>query len=79
MTNLDYLENRKDEDDGRRKDEDPLSISVSEWEIEYRKMKALEIIAEQTIHLDSTLGAIVTVLENIETALNKRWKNGNNS
>ena len=72
MTNLDYLENRKDEDDGRRKDEDPLSISVSEWEIEYRRTKALEIIAEQTIHLDSTLGAIVTVLENIETALNRR-------
>ena len=72
MNNLDYLENRKDEDDGRRKDEDPLSISVSEWEIEYRRTKALEIIAEQIISLDNTLACVVTTLENIETALNRR-------
>jgi len=69
MNNLDYLKNRKEIDDGKKRDKDPLSIQVSEWEIEYRKMKALEIIAEELINLNSTLRSITITLEYIETAI----------
>jgi len=59
MDNLEYLEKQK------------YAESESN-DIEYRKTKALEIIAEQLIHIDNTLEAVVTVLENIETTLNRR-------
>ena len=68
MTNLEYLEKLKKDNfrefvtnDGNYKEY-----------IEGRKTIALEIIAEQLIHLDNTLEAVVTTLENIETSLNRR-------
>ncbi|MDP2362747.1 MAG: hypothetical protein Q8M94_03145 [Ignavibacteria bacterium] len=69
MTNLGYLDNRKYLDDERKKDKDPLYRQISEWEIEYRKVKALEIIAEELINNNSTLRTLVTTLENIETTI----------
>ena len=64
MTNLEYLEMAKDE----RLEWDVVR-QVCEHEIEYRKMKALEIIAEEQINNNSTLRTLVTTLENIETAI----------
>ena len=40
--------------------------------LEYRKIKALEIIAEELINNNSTLRTLVTTLENIETAIIQR-------
>ena len=68
MTNLEYLEKAKRIDDDRSKNLNEFPERVSEWEIEYRKMKALEIIAEEIITLSDT----VTTLENIETAIRQR-------
>ena len=59
MTNLEYLEKAKD-----GKLEWDLIRQVCEHEIEYRKMKALEIIAEELINNNSTLRTLVTTLEN---------------
>ena len=39
---------------------------------EYRKVKAFEIVAETLISLDESLESIISMLENIETALNRR-------
>lgn len=71
MTNLEYLKDRKRIDD-ERKQIDSLPKQVSEWEIEYRRTKALEIIAEELIKHNETSGCIVTTLENIDTTLNRR-------
>jgi len=64
MTNLEYLKKAKD----GKLDWDVVR-QVCEHEIEYRKMKALEIIAEEQINNNSTLRTLVTTLENIETAI----------
>ena len=55
MTNLEYLEKAKRIDDDRSKNLNEFPERVSEWEIEYRKMKALEIIAEELIKNNLTL------------------------
>ena len=64
MTNLEYLKKVKKDDDGLSE------IETSKYE--FRKTKALEIIAEQIIHLDDTLAYVLSALENIETTLNRR-------
>jgi len=64
MTNLEWLSKLKRDDDGYS--------DIETSKLEFRTAKALEIIAEQLIHLDNTLEAAVTILENIETALNRR-------
>lgn len=61
MTNSEYLEKTKKYDDKKKL---PLKGSVDQI-IEYRKTKALEIIAETLINL-------TTPLENIETILNRK-------
>jgi len=58
MTNLEYLGKVKGKDSG-----------ITDFEFEYRKIKALEIIAEEQINNNSTLRTLVTTLENIETAI----------
>ena len=64
MENLEYLKKVKNEN------LDWVTVKgVCEHEIEYRKMKALEIVAEEIINLNSTLRSTVTTLENIETAI----------
>ena len=68
MTNLEYLEKLK---------KDNFREFVTEQgnyreHIEGRKVIALEIIAEQLIHLDNGLDAVITTLENIDTTLNRR-------
>ena len=70
MDNLEWLKNVKNIDEQIR--EDPLYEKGNDIKNEYRKVKALEIIAEQTIRLDNGLDAIITTLEKIETALNRR-------
>jgi len=67
MTNLEYLEKIKNENIDYK-----TYKEISEHEIEYRKTKALEIIAEEIINLNSTLRSTVTTLENIETILNRK-------
>ena len=57
MENLEYLEKVKKENVDYK-----VFKEVGEHEIEYRKMKALEIIAEQIINLDNTLAFAVTTL-----------------
>jgi len=64
MENLEYLKKAKKDDDGLSETE------TSKYE--FRKTKALEIIAEQIISLDNTLAIVVTTLENIETAIKQR-------
>ena len=72
MENLEYLEGVKAADDLWHE-----SRGISYREItkekyyEYRKMKALEIIAKQIINLDNTIACVVATLENIETALKR--------
>lgn len=57
MTNLEWLENVK---------ENNIDFdTIQEYDLKYRKMKALEIIAEELINLNTTL-------ENIETMINNR-------
>ncbi len=60
MENLEYLLDRK-RIDNERNQIDSLRKEVGEWEIEYRKLKALEIIAEELIKTNG-------ILENIESA-----------
>jgi len=67
MENLEYLKKVKEENV-----EYKTYKEVGEHEIEYRKMKALEIMAEQIINLDNTLAVLGTTLENIETILERR-------
>jgi len=64
MENLEYLEKVKKENVDYK-----VFKEVGEHEIEYRKMKALEIIAEEQINNNSTLWTVVTTLENIGTAI----------
>ena len=68
MTNLEYLEKMKKEDEGELR----KHCTLEEYHLKFRKMKALEIIAEEIINLNSTLRSTVTTLENIDTTLNRR-------
>lgn len=47
-------------------------ILTNKERYEIRKVKALEIIAEELIKHNETSGCIVTALENLETTLNRR-------
>ena len=73
MDNLEYLKGVKASDEIWH-----INKNISYQEItrekyyEYRKVKALEIIAEQIINLDNTLAVVVITLENIETAIKQR-------
>jgi len=73
MENLEYLKGVKASDEIWH-----INKNISYQEItrekyyEYRKVKALEIIAEQIINLDNTLAVVVITLENIETAIKQR-------
>jgi len=64
MTNLEWLNKLKRDDDGYS--------DIETSKLEFRTAKALEIIAEEIINLDSTLRSTVTTLENIDTTLNRR-------
>ena len=68
MNNLEYLEKCKTSNIRKF----VLSNGNYKEHLEGRKVLSLEIIAEQLIHLDNTLEAVVTTLENIETSLNRR-------
>lgn len=70
MPNLEYLEKVKKFDEAN----DTYHKLGTEEFITYRKIKALEIIAEQIINLDNTLACINTTLENIENIINQRLK-----
>lgn len=59
MTNSEWLEKMKKD-------------KIDQDYFKYRKVKALEIIAEELIKHNETAGWVVTVLENIETTLNRR-------
>ena len=67
MINLEYLEKVKKENVNYK-----TFKEVGEHEIEYRKMRALEIIAEELIKHNDNSGSIVTALENLDTTLNRR-------
>lgn len=79
MTNLEWLEKVKKADGDV---DEPLKKAIDEGSIEgnvlaniimeYRKIKALEIIAEELIKHNENSGCIVTALENIDTTLNRR-------
>jgi len=74
LDNLEYLENIKKADEKHHNDND-IGIEEIAGDVyyeEYRKIKALEIIAEQIINLDNTLACVITTLENIDTTLNRR-------
>jgi len=45
---------------------------LREKDIEYRKVKATEIIAEELIKVNETKDFILTTLENIETTMKAR-------
>jgi len=62
MTNIEYLESVKMED----------RFFDDEDHYKYRKVKALEIIAEELVRCTEDARIAITVLENIETALNRR-------
>ena len=52
-----------------------LSSDNPNWDIEgmeYRKIKALEIIAEELIKLNENSEYVITTLENIETTMKAR-------
>lgn len=76
MDNLDYLNKIKAEEREWLNNEVIKNLtSDKEWDkdaLNYRKVKALEIIAEQIINLDNTLAVVVSTLENIETAIKQR-------
>jgi len=67
MTNLEYLEKVKYENVDYK-----IFKEVGEHEIEYRKMKALEIIAEEKIKTNDILSTISVILEDIITVLRQR-------
>lgn len=52
--------------------EEPDAMAIEKFKFDYRKLRALEIIAEELIKHNETAGCIVTVLENIETILARR-------
>jgi len=60
MTDLEYLEKAKD----GKLDWDVIR-QVCEHEIEYRKMKALEIIAGKLIKIDLNLAVLTSVIEGV--------------
>jgi len=78
MDNLEYLKNRKKERDifdetwNKYTKQYDSDSSLEKMRVEIRKVYALEIIAEQMIHLDNTLDAVITTLENIETFIRQR-------
>ena len=67
MDNLEHLEKAKN----GKLDWDVIR-QVCEHEIEYRKMKALEIIAEELCKTKNIIDSMDSTLINIETILNKR-------
>ena len=67
MTNLEHLEKVKKFDE----DSDIYHKLGADEFLKYRKVKALEIIAEELINNNSTLRTLVTALENINTTLNR--------
>ena len=70
MENLEYLKGVKASDDVWHTNKNIGYREITrEKYYEYRKVKALEIIAEQIINLDNTLAVVVNTLENIETAI----------
>ena len=68
MENLEWLE-KVDKFDFNN---DMYNKLGAEEFLQYRKIKALEIIAEELINNNSTLRTLVTTLENIETAIIQR-------
>lgn len=68
MTNLGHLEKVKKFDE----DSDIYHKLGADEFLEYRKVKAFEIIAEELINLNNNSGSIITALENVETILNRR-------
>jgi hypothetical protein len=64
MDNLEYLESIKEADKDTNKDD-------IDW-FSHRKIKALEIIAEEFIGQNESLKCVVSELENIQTILNRR-------
>ena len=64
MTNLEWLNKLKRDDDGYS------DIETSKYE--FKQVKVLEIIAEELIKSNDISGSIVTALENIDTTLNRR-------
>lgn len=71
MDNLEYLKNIKEIDEGRYSTKGRLLDKCFE-SIEYRKIRAFEIIAEERIETNQNLCHIITTLENIETAIKQR-------
>jgi len=67
MENLEYLKKVKYENIDYK-----VFKEVGEHEIEYRKMKALEIIAEEKIKTNDILSTISVILEDIITVLRQR-------
>ena len=81
MDNLEWLKSLKKEDTGfqsiLKQAEEERSYDpkvLQDWKISYRKVRALEIIAEELINLNNNSGSITTALENIETTINQRLK-----
>ena len=68
MENLEWLE-KVDKFDFNN---DMYNKLGAEEFLQYRKIKALEIIAEELINNNNTLRTLVTTLENIETAIIQR-------
>lgn len=79
MENLEYLKEVKKGDrdivnniHNLRNKDYPCNVGYSEKaEMNFRRVRTLEIIAEGIINLDNTLACINTTLENIETAINR--------
>ena len=80
MTNVDYLEKVKKEDKDLINEIDkignsdyPLNVGrARDIKLTFRKLKALEIIADELIKVNDNLCNTVTTLENIETAIRQR-------
>jgi len=77
MTNLEYLEKMKKVEESWLDDTVIKNISgnnpnLNSEDTDYRKTKALEIIAEEKIKANDNLCLIITTLENIETAIRQR-------
>jgi len=67
--NLEYLQAIKE--DSFKKDMVDYPEKIGHC-LEDRKVVALEIIAEELVNNNSTLRTLITTLENIETAINRR-------
>ena len=73
MTNPEYLAGIKQADDIWHKSQKISFVEITNEDFyEYRIMKALEIIAEELININSNFCNLVTILENIETAIKQR-------